>query len=118
MHGAAHVAASAALMPCFLATQIPTGIPAISPPGIPSPPSQIFGIVAEVVVEAVPVGDDVVEAGADDTGENRPQPDLAGDLALGKAPRLDPAAEQPHRGDDAEGDHQAVGVERQRSDVQ
>ena len=47
---------------------MPTRMPATNPPGMPSPPCQIFGIVAEVVLESLPVGGDVVEPGADDAG--------------------------------------------------
>ena len=72
---------------------------------------------APVVAEAVVVGDDVVEASADHAGEHRPDGDrtrivLRADLAF-----LEALAEEPHRGDHAQRDHQAVEVEAEWTDV-
>ena len=74
--------------------------------------------VAVVALEALPVRDDVVQAGPDDAGQDAPDRDGVGVVAGADALLLEPPAEQPHGGDDAEGDHQSVGVERQRTDRQ
>ena len=74
--------------------------------------------VAVVAVESLPVGEDVVQAGADDAGCHAPQPDGVGVLAGADPLLLETAPEQPHGGDDAEGDHQAIGVQRDRPDLE
>jgi hypothetical protein len=71
-----------------------------------------------VALEQLPVGGDVVDPRADDAGDDAPDADGVGVLAGADVALLEAAAEQPHGGDDAEGDHQAVGVERQRPDLQ
>ena len=74
--------------------------------------------VEPVALEALPVGEHVVQAGADHAGDDAPHADRVGVVAGADVALLEAPAEQPDGGDDAEGDHQAVGVERQRPDLQ
>ena len=64
------------------------------------------------------VGDDVVQARAHHTGADRPQCDRAHVVAGAHAGGLHATTGQPHRSHDTERDHQAVGVDGQRADVQ
>ena len=71
-----------------------------------------------VVGERVPRCGDVVEAGADDAGDHAPHADGAGVVACACAPGFEPTAEQPHTGHHAEGDHQPIGMDRERADLE
>ena len=64
----------------------------------------------------VPARDVVVDPGPDDAGRDAPDRGLEDEIPAAAAPR--PAhARQPDRGGDAEQEHQAVHVERERPDV-
>ncbi len=72
---------------------------------------------AEVVGEEIPVGGDVVEPGPDHAGEHRPDGDRARVVAGADPPLLEAATEQPDGRDHAQGNHQPVQVEAERTDV-
>ena len=111
------VAATAIEIPRRCVTYRPTTVPRMSPPGMPRPPCQISTTLPQVAPELLDVGGDVIQPGADDAGEHRPDGDRAGVVLGARFALLQPPAEQPHRGDDAEGDRQPVQVEAERSDL-
>src|SRR5690606_33951194 len=68
------------------------------------------------VLEAVPVGDDVVEPGTDETGRDGPDRDVADRVAVAAGERGPPPASYPDRDDGPDGDEEAVGAQLQRPD--
>ena len=70
-----------------------------------------------VVPEQLPVGDDVVEPRPDHPGGNGPEGDRRRVVAGAERLLLQPATEQPHRGDHAERDHQPVHPQLEAADV-
>ena len=72
---------------------------------------------AEVVLEPLPVGRDVVEASADDSRRHGPHRDRAGVVACAHVLGFEHPAQHRHRGDDTESDHQAVGAQIERPEL-
>ena len=72
---------------------------------------------AEVVLEPLPVGRDVVEPSADDSRRHGPHRDRAGVVARADVLGFEHPAQHPDGGDDTESDHQAVGAQVERSDL-
>ena len=85
---------------------------------MPRPPSQILSQRPGSFHGSTLVGDDVVQPGADHAGATAHIAIDAHVVAGADAGRFHAAAGQPHRGDHAEGDHQPVGVDGQRADVE
>ena len=71
----------------------------------------------EVVGEQIPVGGDVIQPCADDSGDHRPDRDRTGIVTCADLTLLQPPTEQPHGCDHAERDHQPVQIEAQWPDV-
>ena len=101
-----------------LARHTPTRMPAIRPPGMPRPPSQILKMLSgSSAKRSSQLVTTWYEPRPEHAGEHRPDRDRRGVLPGADALLLEPAPEQPDRGDDAERDHQPVRPQLQRPDV-
>ena len=109
---------SGTLLPDRCTTQAPARTPNGIAPQMPSPPSQTAAKPVPVRVDRrilVPARDVVVEAGADDAGDDAPERDAEDEIPVA-APGHPAAAGQPDAGGDAEQQHHAVHVEVRRPD--
>ena len=77
-----------------------------------------LGDVEQVMGELRPIGSYVIEPSTDHAGDHTPHRDRVGIIAGTNAAFFESATHQPHAGDDAERDHEPIGVDAQGTDAE